>query len=359
MSFDVSKIETKFSGLVGFKQPDDPNFFVLDSTNLASSSGYFVNDNPFAKLELLRDTQDYSEIDVAQFNAKLVSVMNSSINSVVSSVFSGVGSQDYLDSDQLFKYPMNRVNLESIPDGFVYEKIDVYKKTDIGIEISSVILDFDGTGDIEIRLYSTAKVSPVFTQTVTITEKSQTIDLNWKIDNTDGVIGGELYFGYDNTGLSVTPFKRDYDQSTIRSNYSCLRTNSGLISGFTGNDIWDLTKDTSISSTTGLNPYITMFNDFTDRAINNKSLFAEAINMECQIQFLNEYVASTRSNKSARLSKQVVSNIISETVVTDSGASFSKGLKPSLEAMIDRVQKQINKIERGYYGTYFNVVTLP
>ena len=80
MSYDVTKIETKFSGLVGLRQPDDPNFFVINPTNLASSSGLFVNDNPFAKLDLLNDTQDYDSIDEIQFNTKLTRVMNNSIN---------------------------------------------------------------------------------------------------------------------------------------------------------------------------------------------------------------------------------------------------------------------------------------
>ncbi len=357
MSYDKLKIEDKFSGLVGFRQPDDPNFFVLNPANLQSDSGLFVNDNPFAKLELLKNTQNYDSIDEIQFNTKLTRVMNNSINAVVSSVFSGIGSQDYLDRSRQFKYPMNRINLESIPDGFVYEKIRVYEKENIAVNISNVLLDFDGTGDIELRLYSTSQVLPVFTKIVTIDSKHQEVELNWRLDNTDGIIGGEFYFGYDNTGLSVTPFKRDYERSNIRSSYSCLYTNSGIIKGYTGTDLWDLSSFDNISQSTGLNLDITIENDFTDLAINNKSLFAEAIDMECQIQFLNEYVASTRSNKDQRLAQQMMVSI-SDTVVTENGKSFSKGLRPSLQLMIDRVHKQIAKIERGYYGTYFNTVTL-
>lgn len=358
MPYDVLKIESNFSGLVGLRQPDNPDFFTLSSSNLASSSGLYVNDNPFAKLELLKDTQDYIGINEDQFNTKLTRVLNNSINAVVSSVFSGVGSQDYLDRSRQFKFPMNRINLETLPDGFVYEKIEVYEKENIGIEITNVILDFDGVGDIELRLYSTAKSdSPVFTKVVTIDSKHKEVELNWKLDNTDGLIGGEFYLGYNNTSLAVTPFKRDYERSNIRSSYSCLRTNSGIIKGYTGSELWDLSSFDNIAQSTGLNLDITVFNDYTDLAINNKGLFAEAINMECQIQFLNEYVASTRSNKNQRLSSQMFQSI-SETVITEDGRSFSKGLRPDLNSMINRVRKQIEKIERGYFKGSFNIVTL-
>lgn len=358
MSYDVLKIESKFSGLVGLRQPDDPEFFTLNPENLSSSSGLYVNDNPFAKLELLKDTQDYASIDAIQFNSKLTRVLNNSINAVVSSVFSGVGSQDYLDRSRQFKFPMNRINLETLPDGFVYEKIEVYEKENIGIEITNVVLDFEGVGDVELRLYSTAKPeAPVFAKVVTIDSKHQEVELNWRLDNTDGLIGGEFYLGYNNTSLTVTPFKRDYERSSIRSSYSCLRTNSGIIKGYTGSELWDLSSFDNISGSTGLNLDITVFNDYTDLAINNKELFAEAISMECQIQFINEYIASTRSNKNQRLSNQMVQSI-SDTVVTEDGRSFSKGLRPDLNAMINRVRKQIEKIERGYFKGAFNIVTL-
>ena len=47
--FDKVEIQEKLRGLVGFKTPLDPDFFALTSDNTESRSGYFYNDNPYAK----------------------------------------------------------------------------------------------------------------------------------------------------------------------------------------------------------------------------------------------------------------------------------------------------------------------
>lgn len=357
MSFDKLKIENKLSGLVGYRQPADPDFFTLDATNLASSSGYYVNDNPFAKLELLLATQDYAGMTEDKFNSKLTQVTNNAINYVCNSVFSDVGSQDYLDRSLLYNYPMNRVNLTSIPDGFVFEKIQVRKKENTAIEITRVLLDFDGTGDIELKLYSSSSITPLQTQIVSITGPHQEVELNWVLDNTDGVTGGEYYLGYDNTGLSVTPYKRDFERSNIRSQYSCLTLSQRTVKGYTGTDLWDLTKEEAISEYTGLNLDITVYNDYTDLITQNKSLFSIAIFLEAQIQFLNEYSASIRSNKDQRMAQQITT-AIQETAITDTGKVVTTGLRPSLIAQVANIRKQIEKLQRGYFTGMLTVETL-
>jgi len=39
---NITKIQTALSGLVGFKQPYNPDYAIVDSTNQASSSGYYI-----------------------------------------------------------------------------------------------------------------------------------------------------------------------------------------------------------------------------------------------------------------------------------------------------------------------------
>ena len=50
---NVTKIQNSLIGLIGFKQPFNPDYAVVDSNNLLSSSGYFVTDNPYAKIEYI------------------------------------------------------------------------------------------------------------------------------------------------------------------------------------------------------------------------------------------------------------------------------------------------------------------
>ena len=70
MSFDKTKVETGLSGLVGYRPSLDPNFFVLDATNLQSDSGYYVNDNPFAEIEAFKVRHDAVLKQILEGNRK-------------------------------------------------------------------------------------------------------------------------------------------------------------------------------------------------------------------------------------------------------------------------------------------------
>jgi len=57
------------SGIVGFKQPYNPEYAIVNAENQLSSSGYFVTDNPYAKIEYIKDNQDYLGIADDEFNS--------------------------------------------------------------------------------------------------------------------------------------------------------------------------------------------------------------------------------------------------------------------------------------------------
>jgi len=47
---DVAKIQDSLIGLIGFKQPFNPDYAIVDSDNQLSKSGYFVTDNPYSRV---------------------------------------------------------------------------------------------------------------------------------------------------------------------------------------------------------------------------------------------------------------------------------------------------------------------
>ena len=101
--FDKNKVENGLLGLVGYNQPLDPNFFILDAINLQSDSGYYINDNPFASLEVLRNTQNYANIDETGFNTVLTNVTKSAIHSVCNAVFTNKETPSFIDRQLLYK----------------------------------------------------------------------------------------------------------------------------------------------------------------------------------------------------------------------------------------------------------------
>ena len=76
------------------------------------------------------------------------------IVSVCSRVFN---KPDYIDRQVLYKNAQNKINSETLPDGFVCFKIVVSNKKNIAFKIERILLDFEGTGDIELLLFNTSQ----------------------------------------------------------------------------------------------------------------------------------------------------------------------------------------------------------
>jgi hypothetical protein len=353
--FDKVEIQEKLRGLVGFEAPLNPDFFALTSENTESRSGYFYNHTPFASLEALRDTQDFAGIDGVGFNEVLKRLNDNAITSVCNAVFTTSDTPSYIDRQKLYKYALNKANVETnIPNGFIGHKFCFDNKPNVTAEISKVTLDFQGTGDITLLLYNTQSLTPIQSQTVTIESDSQEIKLNWRMKSNNG----DYYLGYVYDG-SLIPFKRDYERSNVESSITYLRQYKSIVKDFTGGNIWDLEKRESTSAATGLNPDLTVYNDYTELITNNEALFANAIFLQGSISFLNYIKSSLRSNKNQRISEQQLIGI-QQQIEGQEGSSVVRitGLRPSLGDQIKLITQRVNELRRGYFTGRIKTVTL-
>lgn len=344
----------KLAGIVGWEQPYNPAYAILDAANLTTRSGYLINSNPFVKVETLKDTQDYVDINDADFNTFLYNIQKSAITAVVNEVFT---LEPYIDRQVLYPYANNKIDTVTNPTGFVGLNIEIDNKKNIAFEISRIFLEFEGTGDVELLLFNSSKKAPIYTQTVSITDTMQEVVLNWVVDNTSGIYKGEFKLGYINNSLDVTPIKREYEASNITSNITHLYIEEIFIKDVITNVLWDLEDEKSIQAYTGLNPDITVYDDYTDLVIQNERLFAYAISLDAQIKCLGHYLASNRSNKNQRLSESKIMQAI-EGQSQEGGAVKIKGLRPTLYHELQNIKTEIEKLRRGYEGAGLMVDTL-
>ena len=96
----VSKIQNALLGIVGFNQPYNPSYAIVDADNLLSESGYFVTDNPYAKIEYIKDNQDFLKITDTDFNLLLIVVIVLNVvviwfelTSILDNVFNCMGNR--------------------------------------------------------------------------------------------------------------------------------------------------------------------------------------------------------------------------------------------------------------------------
>lgn len=345
--FNPTKISNALYGLVGFRNPFNPNYSIIDSDNQTSRSGLFVTDNSFVKIEQIKDSQDYQSINDADFNLMLKRMQQDSIVKVCNQVFC---ESSFIDRQILYQNAQNKINTENLPVGFIGYKIKVDLEKNIAFSIKRILLDFDGTGQIKLLLFNTAKKEPIQQKTINITTDHQEEQLDWYVDNSDGYFKGDFYLGYINDGtLSVAPFKRDYENSNIISNISFLCFEHLCFKGHVTETLFDLTTQSGLSECTGLNPDVTVYKDYTDLIINNEKLFAKAIVTDLSINCLSVIIASMRSNKTERNADLMLGKIMAE-IEGQSGEGILKvtGLRPSLFRYIGTIKKEVEKLEDGY-----------
>lgn len=344
---NINKIQTAMLGLVGFNQPYNPDYAIVDIDNQASESGYFATDNPYAKIEFIKDNQDYFEISNDDFNALLVNIKKSAISNIVNQVFS---SYDFLERDVLFKNASNKVGVEQLPIGFVGYKIRVSNAKNIAFKINRVLLDFDGTGDIELLLWNTASKVPIYTKTVTITTDHQIEVLNWTLDNSDDTYKGEYYIGYNTTGLTVQPFKREYNNASVMTSLKNIAVEKVLVSNHNSTTLFDVSKTEGMSQDCGLNLDLSVYDDFTDFVINNKMLFARALQLQMTISCIQIYMASLRSNSNQSHANQIYEKIMIELEGTRAdNVIYIKGIKNQLLSEISSIRNEIKKLQVGLF----------
>ena len=352
--FNKNKIDSLY-GIVGLRGSDNPKYQILDAANLASTSGYFVDDNAYCKIELYKDNQDYADITDAEFNTNIKELQQSSISSVLGMVFS---DSDYIDRQVLYRYAQNKTDVEALPSGFIGYKITPNNTKSLAFSITRDILSFNGTGDIELMIFNSAKKEVVFSEVVSIVSDHQVAELDWVLDDTDGLYKGEYYYGYNTDGLTVQPFKRDYNNSNIESIISDLYIENIFVDGHNTNTLFDLTTTEGNSLATGLNPDITVYEDYTDLILNNKRLFATAILLDMQIKMIGFNLASIRSNKNQRLGESNTVRMLQE-IEGQSGEGVVRiaGLRPMLIGEVKRLTKEIERLRDGYFQGTISVYT--
>lgn len=355
--FDVAKIQADLSGLVGFTQPLNPDYAVINAGNLESESGYYVNSNPFAKVEYLKDCQDYADVSDENFNKVLEDIIKNSAVNVANQVFN---LSSYIDRNLIYKYAQSKNETDVLPEGFIGFRIRIDTTKSVALKITRLFCDFDGSGTLNLLLFNSAKKQVIQTKEINIDSDHVETELNWNLNDTDGLYKGEYFIGYiKDENLNINPFKRDYQSSHQMSVISHLDIAKIIVNDHSSNELFDISQVRYLDEATGLNLDITVHNDYTDLIIQNRFLFARAIQLSAIINCLQIYMASLRSNRNQRHADDLYNKILVEiegTRASDNVISV-KGLRPQLLSEISTIKDEIQRLREGYLGDGFEVLT--
>jgi hypothetical protein len=348
--FDKTKVEAMV-GIIGARQPLNPTYAILDAPNIASESGYFVTDIEHVKIEFFKDAQDYEAIENDDFNDLLRQVQKSAIVDVCNLVFN---KEDFQDRNLVYTNASNNIDAETLEDGFVGYQILVKKERNFAFKITRVILDFDSNfpNDIVLQLYNTGDPNPLQEKTITITEQHQVEQLDWVVDNSGDTYKGDYYLGYVKSATTPVPFKRNYNNSNVVSHIEGLKVLPMQVKGHTGSTLFDLTALDGLGENIGVNPDILTYDDYTDFILQNKSLFAPAINLKMAILMLQTATSSIRVNRNQAISSQDTERMLQTLNGVDigNGKLRVKSLHSQLTSSIETIQTEVGKLQLGYHG---------
>ena len=355
--FNKTKVINDLYGLVGSEQPANPTYAIVDADNLLSTSGRNFTDNPFCKIETFVDNVDYDNADAAQINTDLKTLQTTAITSICDKIFN---RSDFIDRQLLYQFANNKQDVDVMPeDSFVGYRITTALNKNTAFKFTRILLEFEGTGDLDLYLFNTAEKNPIETAKITITSSNQSATLNWEVDYTDAYYKGDFFIGYlesEATAEGLTPIKRDYQNANVMTCITFLNFESISVPNVTTAEMFDLDNIDGASESWGLNPDVTVYNDATDLIIQNKFLFAKAVQLQGQINFLSKIVGSIRSNLNERLGKGYTNKILAEIEgITDTN---KVGLKAELRQEVTTLIKEIARINNGYFANGFIMNTL-
>lgn len=354
--YNVQTVQSGLVGLVGIRQPIDPAYSILDVTNTESRSGRYLNDIPQFKPEFLIDNLDYKDSSDAEKNAQILNIQKSAISTVCSSIF---GNNSYIDRNFVFDQASTRTQIETnLVNGFVGFRLRLSIHKNRAFKITRTRLEFEGTGTVKLLLFNSNKNAPLFTKDVVITSNDQLEVLNWVIDSTAGDYKGEYYFGYIYDG-SLVPYKRNYEAASVMNYISQLNIEEVYVKDAVDSEIFDLFNVFDLSQNTGLNPDITVYEDYTDLILQNEHLLAHAVQLQYAITCMNNYLNSIRSNRNERYSKEVVALTVQQIEGSVSTSPIKvTGLSRILSNEIDNVKKVFKEINESYFGGNIQMITV-
>lgn len=355
--FDVLKIQNEFRGMVGIRPSLDERYQFISQ---ASTSGLYLNDVELFDIKFFVDNLSTDQSDPNVFFSGLAQLEDSANINTVNSVFT---KPSYIDRQVMFKnaYESNNFlpNLEE-QHSYGYE-IEVSSKKNVAFTLNRVIIEARGVGEFFIVLYASGSEIALKRKSVTFPTDHNlpfSVDLNWVVNNametTSPLLSdvlpykGKYFVGVQLTeGCVFTPRSRDYERGEIQSFISELCVDTVVSEGFPS----EWSKSESYDTHNGLNFDVTVNYDYTDLAVNNKFMFAKAVQLNWAMSILRMAMNTTRSNRNQRISTELYSQIL---LVLNGNRNQNTqrvvGLNEMYLGEIARLQSELFKIEEGYFG---------
>ena len=297
-----SEILSLWSGashLVGFKQPTEAKYAIVDAGNLTSESGLYFNSD-FSPLVTIRNIiESVQEVGIsgANFNNLLERYANTATIQVMNAAYPGI---DLIENKVLYpNYSDKSYTLDNGTD-FVGYEIKTSRRHDVSVQLNQVIHEFDKEGEtVKLLLFHSSLIDPIKTLEITTALTASTVQAltNWILSYSLSVKGGRFYIGYLTSGLTAKAINRKSGEASVVNNGQHFVFTPIKVTGHNTETMFDINDIDYTGDTYGLNFDISSKFDYTSVLMNNAQTFATAIGYQFAANVLQLISTSTRINE--------------------------------------------------------------
>jgi hypothetical protein len=337
--FDIERINTAFSGRVGWQQPTQSGYPTLATANKQADSGRYYDDfHPQSRIARIYDTQDDDNISDSDFNSLLQRMDKAALLRCLNAVF---------NRPQLIEHKLNyerQSNLRNVlvpnQGNFCGYRIKV-AEGDYAVMLNSISLFFTQASTFNLYLFNDLVKAPLLTKEVTTVANSQTtVTLNWQLIYNEVRKGGLFYIGYFQDDLGTN--QAVDEQLNTWADTKIFGAWPFQSSKKAGELDFNRINPSVVFKSYGMNIEVSSYKDYTQKIIQNANMFDEARGLTMAISVLEQIKHTTRSNATERQSNEKMQGIDFDLNLANPTESmpFVAGLKAQLNRELRRLSDQ-------------------
>lgn len=331
--FNPTTIQQCMVSLLGWRNDANPDVPQITSPELLQSdSGLIYNDfHPLLSIENIVNTLPEDKTIDDYLAEKVASGISKGLTKVMIEKKLNESTKTLLNSSKLFD-GIGRFQDTIISDGsFVGIEVEIFPSYGTKVIIDKIGLQFtQPQTNLPIYIYHTSQIDAIKVVSATTTKQnslewltlSETIDFAYLSDQYDS--GGMFYIGYYQDGISGQAIKKDFNWmqgpcNTCRGGANAMKIWNERLnfvrvvpvevesSNLNGIQMFDYTKRkyTPVNNF-GLNFGVTVQCDVSDYLCEQKFVLTDLIGKQVAIDILNDMKHSTRLNRIANVSQNMI-----------------------------------------------------
>ncbi len=341
--FNQQKVVDALKSRLGWKQPILTGSPVLNSVNTTSNSNRFFNDgsfHPIVTIDNYKATIEEETIEDDAFNNKLEDLQASVIMQCLSQVFN---EPELIDNTTLFERTLNNDQPIANTGKFVGIRFKLSPGT-VAMQIKSIALYFNEAADFQLYLYHEAKITPLWTDSVSAVANDQTIHIPTTeliLNDAGQYKSGWFYLGYYQDAIGSA--------KAIRENHcrnKCYAFNHEFFIADVQGDDFNRIQVPVTDVNFGMNAEVSTFHDHTQQIIRNAALFDNAQGLQMAYHVAKQMLFAIRSNRNERILKEAMDKY---GLQYELEGSVPISDIPKTSGMQDKINKEMQRLKQTFF----------